>query len=818
MLHVFINNHNDHPNSQWTKMATKYIKFGLRADKNLSDLENPNEALSNLLNNLSTQVDENGLPTGFTTNDLAPLIGLRNTGLASNVTTTGTYIGTSTDLISLNNSLVEYTPASAPNTKLEVQPRITIQDNISNFKTILGDPPYIRGGDGPIARFIPSTRINPSIGANTNGNSAAVTPTFAALGTNLYSTLVSAALPAQIVDGEDFWNNGVFQFGSKIYPTFPNTYGMVQWTGYLSAYFTQEWESTGLFMIEQDIIDDGTNNNWTTLKNVYSKSFTLTNLTWSFSGTTTTIQLGTTQVKSICRGMKVTISGTAYTVTAVNEVGGTCTIVGALTNATPSPLTFAWTISDDLIRTGTLVFSQPRTGGRRRVRYTAWWPNPVDVGLTANSTYRTKRFAYAIELSERLPFSMIYSTNNTNQTFGQYTYEYFKRNRGSVLKQDSTAILRVNNTISMNYTSPGLLSDVVRSMTSGATTVTPRSFIMEDSYGKLVGNFTGCTLGDWLVFTISTTSYAFQIQEIASDTTIYVREDLLTLTSSVRGASVTNGVVFRNLGLIGLFRLEAAAATVGTSAQASLYPLAGTVTSVDNVYNDYIVTAIQTAGTNGVKPIRITSVSAKGTNPKTITASDYLANSAAFTATGSPGTHICAVYSSRGLEDLSSIDQCTGVFGREVNVTAAAGATAITLTTNVGVTAGDFVQFAGVITDGTTVSSLTGSTIVNLSQGVITGKTLNKASTLIFVKAANRVAGVNKEYCVIPLNTAPPFEGTDLGLVTPASNSSLIVRNFKFGELDVTVPSAKIQTTTATAATKYFPIIYNGVTYRALIA
>jgi hypothetical protein len=794
-------------------MATKYIKFGLRADKNLSDLENPGEALSNLLNNLSSQVDDNGLPTGFTTSDLAPLIGLRNTGLASYVTTTGTYIGTSTDLISLNNSLVEYTPAYAPNTKLEIQPRITIQDNISNFKTILGDPPYIRGGDGPVARFIPSTRINPSIEATTNGNSAAVTPTFVELGTNLYSTLVDPSITASIIDGEDFWNNGVFVFGSKVYPTFPNTYGMVQWTGYLSSYFTQEWESTGLFMIEQDIIDDGTNNNWTTLKNVYSKSFALTNLTWSFSGTTTTIQLGTTQVKSICRGMKVTISGTTYTVATVDETGGTCTIVASLTDATPSPLTFSWTVSDDLIRTGTLFFSQPRTGGRRRARFTVWWPNPGD-----NSTYRTKRFAYAVELSERLPFSMIYSTNNANQTFGQYTYEYFKRNRGSVLKQDSTAILRVNNTVSLNYTPPGLLSDVVRSMTSGATTVTPRSFIMSDSYGKLVGNFSGCSLGDWIVFTISTTSYAFQIEEIEDTSTVYVNQNLLTLTSSVRGASVTNGIVFRNLGLIGLFRLEAAAATVGTSAQASLYPLAGTVTSVDNIYNDYIVTAIQTAGTNGVKPIRITSISAKGTNPKAITVSDYLANSAAFTATGSPGTHICAVYSSRGLEDLSSIDQCTGVYGREVNVTAAAGATAITLTTNVGVTATDFVQFAGVITDGTTVSSLSGSTIVNLSQGVITGKTLNKASTLVFVKAANRVAGVNKEYCVIPLNTAPPFEGSDAGLVTTASNPNLIVRNFKFGTLEIGIPTAKIQTATATSATKYFPIIYNGVTYRALIA
>jgi hypothetical protein len=185
------------------------------------------------------------------------------------------------------------------------------------------------------------------------------------------------------------------------------------------------------------------------------------------------------------------------------------------------------------------------------------------------------------------------------------------------------------------------------------------------------------------------------------------------------------------------------------------------------------------------------------------------------------------VYSSRGLEDLSSVDQCKGVYGREVDVTATAGTTAITLTTNVGVSVGDFVQFAGaggiadpVITEGTTVSSLTGGTIVNLSAGVRTGKSLNKASTLIFIKAADRsIHGTaNKEYCVIPLNTAPPFEGTDLGLVTPSSNPNLIVKNLRFGQLDITIPDSKIATTTATSASLYFPIVFNGVTYRALIA
>jgi hypothetical protein len=805
-------------------MATKYIKFGLRADKNLSDLENPSQALGNLLDNISTQLDENGDKTGFTTADLSPISGLRNTGLADSVTASGT----SVDLGSLNDSLVFYTPVSSPNTTLEVQPRITIQDNISNFKAILGNPPLINGGDGPIAKFIPSSRINPSVTATTTGNSGAVA--VASLGTKLYSTLVDATL-YPIAEGQDFWNNGIFVLGSKIYPTFPDTYGLIQWTGYLSAYFTQEWESTGLFMIEQDIIDDGSDNNWTTLKSVYSNSFVITNATWSNDGTNTTILLGNTvatrlaQVRYICRNMKVSISGTSYLVTGVNEQDGSCTVVGALTGATATSLTFTWSLSDDLIRTGSIIITAPRSGSRVRVRYTVWWPNPANIGLTANSTYRTKRFAYAIEYRDRLPFSFLYSTYDRNQASGQYSYDYFKNNKANILKQDSSYKIRVNNTISFNYTPPSNLSDIVRSMTAGATTVTARSFTASDSYGKLTANtgstFSGCEVGDWLVFSTSTNYYAFQLQEIGSDTIVYISK-----TSGITsGTSFTNGVVFKNLGLVGLYTLSSSGGTQG-----SLYPLLGTIVSPDNVYPDHLAMGIKLDGTAGFKPLRITVTSAKGSNPKTITTSDYLSNSSALpvsTATGLT-SHICAVYSSRGLEDLSSADQCKGVYGREVNATASAGATTITLTTNVGVAVGDYVQYKGlggiadpVITEGTTVTAVgPGTTNITLSAGIRTGKTLNKAATLIFIKSGDRAGygTANKEYCVIPLNTAPPFEGTDAGLATTASLPSLIVKNFKFGQLDLTIPSSKITVATGiSSASIYFPIIYNGITYKALV-
>jgi len=803
-------------------MTTKYIKFGLRADKSLSDLNNPSQALGNLLDNISAQTDENGLATGFTGSDLSPLIGLRNTGLADNVDENGQ----STDLASLNGILVEYTPLASPSTKLEIVPRATIQDYISNFRSVLGNPPWVNGGEGPLTDFVPDDRINTTVTASTTGNSASTV--VGSLGNNLFTNILDSSFDP-IIEDVDFWNNGVFEFGSKLYPSFSNTYGLIQWTGYLSSNFAQEWESTGLFMIEEDIVDDGSENNWVRLKSVYSPTIELSNVSWTSDGTTTTFSLGSTdeqrlsQVKHICKGMKVEIGGTDYEVNAVEEQAGTCTVLANITAGGPQSLTFTWSLSDDLIRTGEILFTEPRTGSRIRVRYTVWWPNPEDIGLAANSTYRTKRFAYAIENSDRLPFSTVYSTYDRDQEFGDYTYKYFVDNKGSPLAQRSEFPLRVNNTISMNYTPPGSISDVVKGMSSG-TTIAPRTITIADSYGRLTGDFSGYEVGDWIAFNLdsNTSHFAYQIQEIRGSTVAYVNEDVLSDTGLSVGNTISV-ITFKNLGLIGIYRLDSSGGTQG-----ALYPVSGQTVLATEVYLDYIIITISLDGNQGNQPLRITSADG-GVSPNAIDTSDYLSNGASLPTTVN---HHAAIYATRGLEDLSSVQQCAGVYGREVASTAGSGATSIELTTNVGVTVGDYVQFAGlggtadpVISEPTTVTAVNvNGTTITISPAVRSGKTLNAASTLIFIKAANKAAfgSDNKEYCVIPLNTAPPFEGTTEGLTTPASNANLSVQGLTFGTLDITIPSANIVDLAASPLVNnrgdyYFPIKYASTTYKSLI-
>ena len=807
-------------------MTTKYIKFGLRADKNLSDLGNPSSALSNLLNDVSAQVDEFGSATGFTNTDIDPIIGLRNTGLADYVNE----LGQSTDLASLNGSEVLYTPSANPSTQYEVEPRITIQDNINNFRSVLGDPPWIDGGEGPLTNFVTSDRINTSITNYTNGNSSAVA--VGSLGNNLFSTLEDPAL-YPIIGPLDFWNNGVFELSSKLHPDFPNTYGLIQWTGYLSRNFVQSWESTGLFMIEEDVVDDGTENNWNTIKSVWTTSITLSSIGKLNDGTNTILTMGSyeplrkEQSKHVCKGMSVTISGTDYIIDSFDEEAGEAIIAEPIgtpyLGSTIPSLTFFWSLSDDLITTGQIKLTEPRTGGRIRARYTVWWPDPADIGLSPGSTYRTKRFAYSILSSERLPFSQFYSTYDRNQVFGEYSYKYFYDNKASALSQRSESPVRVNNTFSMNYISPNSLDDVVIGMSPGASSVANRTITVGDKYGRLEGDFSGCVVGDWLAWKMPAAGdpgveFVYQIQELRSDNIAYVKSDMETVTGIVVGSTFET-LIFKNLGLIGIYRISSAGGTTG-----SLYTLNGGV-SVTEVYPDYILVGIEPFGSDGTQPLRVLSVDT-GTNPKNVVVSDYLSNGASLNV----GNSFAAVYASSGLEDLSSAQQCGGVYGREVVTTAGSGATTITLATTTGVTNGDYAQYEGlggsadpVIVEGTTVTVLN-STQISLSTGIRAGKTLNAAATVVFIKSANKGAyGTdNKEYCVIPLNTAPPFEGTALGLSTSTSNPNLVVTGLTFGELDVTVPASKIVDLATSPLTnnrgdQSFPISYNGTVYKTLI-
>ena len=913
MLLVFINNKNRALNNIGFKMTTKYLKFGLRADKNLSDLTNPDEALGNVLDDISAAVNEDGLKTGFTTTDISPLQGLRNTGLADNVND----LGQAEDLLSLKGSLVEFTVASgtsitlppvvlsfavdittntittdrpvdtgtlvtyetpgsvsaigglvddgvyyarnlggtvislyetsaqaieggvvglkvltsistgthtltgatvtvAPGTLIEVEPRTTLQDNINNARSVLGSPPWINGGDGPIARFVSSDRINQTISANTTGNSNTVV--IGSLGTNLFSTAIDQNYNEMIYP-VDFWNDGVFEFQAKMHPSMANTYGLVQWTGFLSEDYNQEWESTGLFMIEEDAVGDPSTENWTTLKSVFNFSQTITGLVLTNDGSKTTVDLTNASPsgeKYVCTEMIAytgSYNASNYTtaknanqkVESVNMANKSCVIDGVLTGTS---LTFDHVGGKDMVESP-VYFTPQKRGNKIKVRYTVWYPDPGN-----NSNYETKHFGEASDNSDKLPFTRLYSTYDRNQVFGNYTYKFFNDNKSSPLSQLSTSPIRVNATLSMPYNIPQTHSDTL--VAASGSAVTMKTVTVLDTYGKIeASDWTGCSVGDWLTFLVSNNYYTYQISEI-SGTIAYVKD---TIDAVVSVGSTFSTMIWKNLGLVGLYKLSSSGGTQG-----SIYPMAGDVRPTSKVYEDMLLFGINNDGTSSGNTRRRIISSTIG-NPHNITVSGGNLPTAA-------GGTICAVYASRGLDDKSSVLACAGVYGREVASTTSSG-NSVVLTTTVGVSQNDFVQFDGrakdasgnyigsppIITYGTTVASVVNATTITLSAPV--NGALNAASTLVFIKAANAPSpsSTNKEFCIIPLNTAPPFAGTTLGLATPSSNANLEVEGLAFGNIAVTLPTANIITSSASQAPKYFPIETSaGTTYKALIA
>jgi len=823
-------------------MTSKYIKFGLRADKNLADLTVPTTALANLLDDISLKVNDQNVSTGFFVQDIEPIKGLRNTGLSDFTDENGR----SNDLVNLNGTIVTFTNTS--NSVLPVEPLVTLQDNISNFKSILGKPPWINGGDGLVCKFVGSDRIkSTALTPSITGNSANVSAISGLSASQLWTSSTTGNL-TRLIGPVDFWNNGVFAFSAKLHPEMKDTYGLVQWTGYLSTRFNQNWGSTGLFIIEEDTVDDGTENNWTQLKSVFSASQTIDNLSFSSpSGGIVTMNFGSATSGGvpirnyICTGMKFG-SSSEYTVVGVNQAGKTATVESssAISGTTH---TFTFALGQDEVSTP-VNFTSQKAGNRVRVRYTLWYPK-----INNGSAYRQKTFREVTSNSNRAPFSDFYKEFDRNQVFGPYTYKYFSDNKASELNQTSNSKLTVLDTISLLVDPPKALTDKV--LYSTATGATPKTITVRDGFGKIsASNFTGVSVGDWMAFERGGRMFAYQIldisgSDIAGNPYAYVKENFNQDTdNSNQKFSIgdTESVLFfKNLGLIGLFRLSSAGNSTGSLYQ--LYPqTSDTVNPNTTVFTDQIIMSINPNGTQGMPSKRV--FSATGTSPRTVVINDYLSSgtSAFFASTST--NHFAAVYASRGLDDKASYLQCNGVYGREVNATAGSGQSQIELTTTEGVTIGDYVHFYGSGSAGgtgavpgspdftnnkvgttTTVQSINNSTKTITLTAPLTAA-IPKARTIVFIKStiggnSNDPQSANKEFCVIPLNTAPPFEGTTIGLKTPSANANLVVVGLTFGTLKIQTPTSKLVAISGSPeenSSAYFPIKYgNSAIYKALI-
>ena len=903
--------------------TTKYLKFGARADKNLADLSDPTQALDNILDDISSRVSDDGTPLGFTSTDLSSIIGLRETSLADSVTESGQ----STFLIDLAGNTIQSTSASG--TLIDVAPRITINDYIRNYKTVLGDPPWINGGDGPNATFIPSDRLNANTTDNINtelkahlitsgnryrlegtgtlvdetqmdaisvtnkGLAPAVGDIFVAIGSlpadmtayngmdvrnvtlpngnsgtananaltsnQLFTTKTDAALTS-LAGPEDFWEDGFFNLGSRLHKSFINPFGGIQWTGYLDGHFSMRIESSGYYIIEEDIVDDGSENNWQFIKGVTSSDIkTFGNIKWTTVNDVTRVEFtNEDDYKRVVTQMEITLNSNQATVIRLYKVSQSyyadLDINVESEDTTGSIQTFEYDLfANANSSSGEINVTQPATGGRRRVRFSAWWP-----ALALGLQYPEKTFGHVDPGSEQLNAYFFYKNDGTTNSYGQYTFPYFNTNRSNILKQESTSKLSVANTISIEYIPRQETSRVVPEYSAASNTVdivaiklTDKGVLESTSFGA--GSFLNAEVGDWIVTVPAYTTnwanaaskaHAFQIEEKLTSSTVYVSKSYDQVTGLALQES-HNIFVVKNTGLIGIYKkgspigaavsfikLDTGTGTMNKGANlVTVGDLVHAVTftggSSDAPSQDYALKVNNTVNSSDGDVACIISNHPKASGTSMVT-----------------GEGIALIYASRGLNDISAQLECGGAYGLEVTVASPIVAApnqkiyVNDISRGSGMTA-DVVYFVGPnsaapVIPQSTNNSQTGSSSVTAFGTDGTGKfiTINTSltaplepgTTIVLVPSTSSLRFQNREYCVIPLNTAPPFASTDKGLATKSTHKDLIVEDLIFSEIAINVNASRVIslavrpfTNQSSVPDKNIPITYNGNTYKILI-
>ena len=834
-------------------------------------------------------------PTGFTSSDLLdPIKGIEYGALSvTDRVKEEDPIGQSKDFIQLA-AITEKYLRSADNTSLLVQPRVTLQDQIDNFKSILGSPPNIGGGDGPVAYMVPIERVNTAIPADVTGKSSQNSA--ATLGTNIFSTAIDPTIPLS-VGPIDFWNQGKWILEGQIHPSFSDEYGLIQWTGYLGQKFSQRVITNGFYIVEEDKVstsDLETENNWVTKASVVSESITINtdyaNVPDAIEGII--VDVSDAEAKSLAEGMTVTFSGESAAVIdefIYSSDTGLVTGVRTTGTLTTSPIVntdvvFSWESgSDTQIKSRTINFSEVPVGEKVRVRYTVFWKK------FENRTLGTKLLDVdSLQDRGSIYFVDLYS-QYLKQQFGEHSYEYFKENRVSSLNPLSANSLRVDNVLFGNYDPPKTNAAVYR--TSNVINSDParpgpvRQFEALDNQGKIsvtegflqergattaagkaeqIFGTTDQFVGSKLVirgktklheYTIkgesgggvqySATGYTGTRREAFIDSTYITainesdENSAPTLTDGTGGENIStesdaanfNGMLWRHLGLVGLYRLVRTSDTAG-----KLYAIENgqppkNVSTGDLIYQQEMGWTTEKVRLNS--DLTDGTVTNKITTPLVVASSalgndaagDYItinttqihgATSSALLDTEAsygignssniPADVVVGVYASTGFREQSSLFECRGIFGKVTDALADISSQPrhLFLASTTGIVAGDTVQFAGAIPVSTLVASVdAGVKIVldkDMTQDIPEGRTVIIIPQTATTATYNPSSPINKEYCVIPLDTAPPFTGTDLGLKTTTNFSDITVVSLKVEGISLRVPSGNIATYTAGAS------------------
>ena len=651
-----------------------------------------------------------------------------------------------------------------------ITPLITLKDRIDNYKVYTGDPLYGNGGDGLTATFIPSNLISTSITSSTTGASGSIYTSETTYG------------PYR------FWDNGRFEFNNKIYEEFQDSYGMVQWNGYYGRRILRpetnyiKFQTSGYILIEENLTD--TTNGWSTVKSIYSDNISITVTGTGVSSNT--LDVGTTNIKYIAIGQSIT----QYPNVKVTDiVGTTVTLSSAITVPdSPTDLNFTFSLGYDLIYFY-VRFSDTIENDKLKIRFTLWWPKPP--GLSPIIYDQKVLYCDHESFEDGVAFPFFYQTyarDYLNQSVD--TIGYFVENKLSPLKGTTNSDLISSKNILVKYEPPLVFSDRISYNTVATVT--------SGDLGKLTstGNvFQDAVVGDIvLIRNASPTVLAYKIKEKRNNNNVYLN----TLEKFAYSPQIT---LAKYNGLVGIFNI-----TGGV-----ISSLGGEKFDHRLISPDHVITPLTTE-MNASSPFY--RVKSYNKTSKAIVVTN-LAGDTVATISG-----IVLIYQDKGVEDRSKEVFCNGVFGKLTSGNVVYDENQptydIPLKDVDGISVNHYAQFTGYIPSSSKIKYVNTTTkTITLFKPIL--KSILANSTIVISPKSD-----NREMCVIPLDTAYPFVGTESGLETQSQNLWLSAKDIEFDRLNIIYDplNTKISTQNYVANlpyTKTLIIKQNGVSYKLVI-
>lgn len=746
-----------------------FRNIGLRRDLNLSDLSNRDQALNNVLNNLVVGSDNKV----FTGGDLDAIKGI------SNSTVTNRDIGLMAGLAVKNTVLNE-------DNELEdviASPVITVKNQLDTIIATTNDPPFFNGGDGLIATFYETDQISQNVTKNSTG-----------------ATIVTGSP----VVTKPYWNNGVFEFSNKLDDTLGGANGLIQWNGFYvpdaSGPSSFSFDTTGLVMFE--VADEF--GDLQVVQNTFAEDRPIEHL--SAMANVTSVTVDPIDARTVVIGDQV--------IAAVDDLGnpilaaeisnglfvdgvGNSTITLNQSVTAPEGSVFTYSIQNK-IGSESFRFTHTESNLEKYV--------PVQIRLT---------YWYASESANYFNKFIDCNLSTNIKDSGDWPYWYLYQELPTTFEEDSfkgfydKRLLVGGGTIGPEEVNFSTQYAKWQSISPLTVTYTPPLRYANALRAEYTYNI---VQDSNILSTTSTSPYTDNIEignkiitpALAKGTSVSdISRNNIVIASATASADAT--VPVRFMDHRGFLDVQA-----GTSNNFNV-----TVTTTEGLkVGTVVVAASNPAGTDYIRVTSIVSVREFTTN----------------IAMNLNGLEEVFFYSDKGLRNNSLDNFCIGTLGRELTQTATVGSNQLVLNDVSGFGLNNVIQSSPYLpdVDENDPTSLTRITAIDTNTNTITiNKTVQApddmvAGTTVVICPTDTTQ--NKEACVIPLNTAPPFVGTLDGLRTTdglgatvglqMTNASSVLKVRDFVAENCSVTQLGIGVTNNFDRT--VPITFNGTVYKVL--